>query len=76
MGMRKFWNWFKTAPKVKSDKVLWLEKMNKRRLLLEAVDDERRNYRKNYKGIGRSKCGKITVVRVGLEYSFCRSEIE
>jgi hypothetical protein len=65
MGMRKFWNWFKTAPKVKSDKVLRLGKAGYSNMLLEAVDDERRNYISGIGCTGKSKCGRLTVTRVG-----------
>jgi hypothetical protein len=51
------WKW-RTAPDIKSDKVLRLEKEGKIYLLLEAIESERAGEN------GKSKDGSITVRRV------------
>lgn len=51
------WKW-NTAPVIKSDKVLRLEKAGKIHLLLEAIESERAG------GNGKSKDGSVTVRKV------------
>jgi hypothetical protein len=40
--MKKFFSWFDTAPKAKSDKVLKIEKDEEMNLLIDAVEAERK----------------------------------
>ncbi len=55
-------NFFRTAPRTKSKKVVDLEKAGKTALLIEAIEAERKEGRQ---GKGQSKDGKVTVKRVG-----------
>jgi hypothetical protein len=53
---------FRTAPIIKSDTVLKLERMGKTMQLLQAIEAERRNFSSN---TGSSINGEVTVERVG-----------
>ena len=53
---------FRTAPVIKSDTVLKLERIGKTMDLLQAIESERKN---NVTNIGKSFDGQITVERVG-----------
>jgi hypothetical protein len=64
--LKRFFNWFRTAPEVKSWKVRMLEEHGPQfvDMLIEAIEDDRRNVvNGNYSG-GQSKCGRIKVKRV------------
>lgn len=53
---------FNTAPVIKSDKVLNLERSGKTMDLLQAIEAERKN---SYSNRGTSNNGEITVERIG-----------
>jgi hypothetical protein len=56
----KFFSFLLTAPKVVSDVFLKLEKIGKKKQILEAIDDQR--HKKTISG--KSKDGSITVTKV------------
>ena len=58
-----FLEFFNTAPKVKSEKVVRLEKIGQGFRITQAVDAERKAT--NHSNIGSDAEGKITVRRVG-----------
>lgn len=57
---------FRTAPVIKSDTVLKLERIGKTMDLLQAIEAERRNHISN---TGKSFDGQITVERVGAYHN-------
>lgn len=58
MKIARILGWFRTAPRVKSNDVLNLERANKVLVLFEAIEDAKKNR------VGKSKDGRLTVRRV------------